>query len=204
MKAVTPLSFSQRNRRRNSARTMRMVRQAGEQHLDGIQHHAFGADRIDGFAQPDEQAARDRIRRSPRFRSVRCAPSPRQLLARQSVGADRYPSEATFVASSSAVSSKAMKTPGSLYSVAPCARNAMPSMVLPQPAAPHTKVGRPLGRPPPVISSRPEMPVGTFSSPLSDVLVFAPRIFIKAPMPPASPCYFRLLYTLIRCAVDLQ
>ena len=36
----------------------------------------------------------------------------------------------------------------------------MPSMVFPHPALPHTSVGRPVGSPPPVISSRPVMPVG--------------------------------------------
>ena len=33
-------------------------------------------------------------------------------------------------------------------------------VVLPLPAAPHTRVGRPVGSPPPVISSRPTTPVG--------------------------------------------
>src|SRR5688572_15985422 len=35
----------------------------------------------------------------------------------------------------------------------------MASKVLPQPALPQTSVGRPRGRPPPVISSSPSMPV---------------------------------------------
>ena len=39
----------------------------------------------------------------------------------------------------------------------------MPRRVLPQPALPQTRVGRPRGKPPPVISSRPAMPVGHFS-----------------------------------------
>src|SRR6185503_17177365 len=37
-------------------------------------------------------------------------------------------------------------------------------MLLPQPALPQTSVGRPLGKPPPVISSRPFMPVGDFGN----------------------------------------
>src|SRR5258708_33281479 len=61
------------------------------------------------------------------------------------------------------VSSKAIRTPGSLYSRAPRTRNSIPSMVLPQPGPPQTMVVRPLGRPPPVISSSPGMPVGDFS-----------------------------------------
>ena len=40
----------------------------------------------------------------------------------------------------------------------------MPISVLPQPAPPQTSVGRPRGRPPPVMTSRPWMPVGHFAS----------------------------------------
>src|SRR4030095_7261174 len=53
-----------------------------------------------------------------------------------------------------------MKTPGSWNSTAPRRRNSAASRVLPQPAPPHTKVGRPRGKPPSVISSKPLMPVG--------------------------------------------
>src|SRR3954468_10649658 len=38
----------------------------------------------------------------------------------------------------------------------------MANSVLPQPALPHTSVGRPRGNPPSVTSSRPSMPVGVF------------------------------------------
>src|SRR5664280_752428 len=74
------------------------------------------------------------------------------------------PREAKLVASSSARSSKAMKTPGSANCAAPRARNSMARSVLPLPALPHTSEGRPAGRPPPVTSSRPEMPVGVLRS----------------------------------------
>jgi len=40
----------------------------------------------------------------------------------------------------------------------------MAKRVLPQPAEPQSKVGRPLGKPPSVISSSPAMPVGHFST----------------------------------------
>jgi hypothetical protein len=40
----------------------------------------------------------------------------------------------------------------------------MANMVLPQPGPPQTMVGRPAGRPPPVISSKPAIPVGAFFS----------------------------------------
>ena len=36
--------------------------------------------------------------------------------------------------------------------------------VLPHPGPPHTSVGRPSGSPPPVISSKPSIPVATFAS----------------------------------------
>ena len=38
----------------------------------------------------------------------------------------------------------------------------MPSNVLPEPGPPETRVGRPVGRPPLVISSKPGIPVGDF------------------------------------------
>ena len=56
-----------------------------------------------------------------------------------------------------------MKTPGSLCSIAPRTKNSMAIRVLPQPALPQTNVGRPLGNPPPVISSSPEIPLGILS-----------------------------------------
>ena len=40
----------------------------------------------------------------------------------------------------------------------------MANSVLPQPAAPHSSVGRPRGNPPDVTSSRPVMPVGDLTS----------------------------------------
>src|SRR6185369_13050961 len=78
------------------------------------------------------------------------------------------PSEATFVASSSLDSSNDMKTPGSLKSVAPRTRNSMAKRVLPAPALPHTSVGRTAGKPPRVISSKPEIPVRSFCNALRD------------------------------------
>src|ERR1035437_9610557 len=58
--------------------------------------------------------------------------------------------------------------PGSLHSCAPCTRNCSASRVLPEPGPPTSSVVRPRGKPPPVISSKPVMPVGalvgTFTS----------------------------------------
>ena len=56
MTAVTPLSLSQRNRRRSSARRMASLRQPAEQRLDRVEHDALGADRVDRVAEADEQA----------------------------------------------------------------------------------------------------------------------------------------------------
>ena len=56
------------------------------------------------------------------------------------------PSEATLVARSSWASSKASRTPGSPKSRAPRTRNSIPNRVLPEPAAPVTRVGRPRGQ----------------------------------------------------------
>ena len=48
----------------------------------------------------------------------------------------------------------------------------MPSSVLPQPAPPQTRVGRPRGRPPSVISSSPWIPVGHLGRPVKGASVF--------------------------------
>src|ERR1700730_4992839 len=74
------------------------------------------------------------------------------------------PSDSTLRLISSPVSSKVIKTPGSPNSVAPRTRNSMANMVFPQPGPPHTMVGRPAGRPPPLISSKPAIPLGAFFS----------------------------------------
>jgi len=70
------------------------------------------------------------------------------------------PSDATLLFNSASVSSKDMNTPGSPNCTAPRTRNSAANSVLPQPGPPQTSVGRPRGNPPPVISSRPWMPVG--------------------------------------------
>ena len=57
-------------------------------------------------------------------------------------------------------SSNDMNTPGSARATAPLTRKVVASNVLPQPGPPHTRVGLPAGRPPPVNSSRPAIPLG--------------------------------------------
>src|SRR5450830_85721 len=48
----------------------------------------------------------------------------------------------------------------------------MPRIVFPQPALPQIKLGRPFGRPPSVISSRPRIPVRDFASDCSVFVLF--------------------------------
>src|SRR5687767_3813429 len=78
------------------------------------------------------------------------------------------PSDEAFLVRSGIVSSNEMKTPGSPYCTAPRTRNSSPNIVFPAPAPPLISVGRPAGKPPPVISSRPWMPVRDFRSVLME------------------------------------
>ena len=109
-------------------------------------------------------ALRGRTRRSPRSRCARRGRSRRAASSGRPARPGRSRASGRSAASSSAVSSKAMNTPGSPNSMAPRTRNSIASSVLPQPAPPQTSVGRPRGKPPPVISSSPWMPVGALGS----------------------------------------
>src|ERR1041384_2310434 len=60
-----------------------------------------------------------------------------------------------------------MKTPGSLNIVAPRTRNSIAKRVWPAPALPQTRLARPDGKPPQVISSKPGIPVGSLRRPSS-------------------------------------
>src|SRR5512140_2745772 len=100
------------------------------------------------------------------------------------------PRLATFLASSSPVSSKLMKTPRSPKSLAPRTMNSMARSVLPHPALPQTSVGRPRGRPPSVISSSPRIPVlhfGICSKRLGVAGLRGPAAFFPDIIPPDSP-----------------
>src|SRR5260221_3728583 len=76
------------------------------------------------------------------------------------------------------VSSRPTTTPASPNCAAPRTRNSAASSVLPQPAPPQTSVGRPRGRPPPVISSRPWMPVGHCGKRMAGETDLEPLFFI--------------------------
>ena len=162
MTAVTPLSFSQRNSRRSSARRMPLVGQPAEQRLDRVEHDALGADRVDRVAQADEQpfeivlaglldlAALDRARWSTTSRLLR--DQPRR---------DRSPARRRSSPARRRVSSKLMKTPGSPNSRAPRDQelDAEQRLAAARRRRRPASAG-PRGRPPPVISSSPRMPVG--------------------------------------------
>src|SRR5260363_304162 len=59
----------------------------------------------------------------------------------------------------------------------------MANSFLPQPAAPHKRVGRPCGRPPKVTSSRPSIPVGDFAMTGRSRVTIRGRtlVFIRSP-----------------------
>ena len=165
MMAVTPLSLSQRNSRRSSARRIAVVGQAGEQRLDGVQHDALGADRVDGVAQADEQPLQVVLAGLLDLAPLDAHVVDARASCRRPAGRGRSRASATFLASSSAVSSKRHEDARLVVLASPRGRGTpCASSVLPQPALPQTSVGRPRGRPPPVISSSPSMPVGHFSN----------------------------------------
>src|SRR5436190_6604874 len=86
-----------------------------------------------------------------------------------------------------------MHTPDSPYSTAPCTRNSSASKVLPQPALPHTSVVRPFGRPPPVTSSSPSIPVGAFGSGVRDSFNLARGIARRLKLSPFRFCCHHIL-----------
>jgi hypothetical protein len=159
--AVTFRSLSQRNSRRSSARRIPSLARPAKR--------ASIVSSTTRFAPMLSIAAPSRTKRPSRSYSPVSSISLRSTrtwsIASFPVRTNREtwkPKEATLAASSSAVSSKDMNTPGSWNLVMPRMRNSMARSVLPAPAGPQTSVGRPRGSPPSVISSSPWMPVGHF------------------------------------------
>ena len=140
----------------------RLIGQPGEKRFDRVEHDALRLDGIDRVAKPDEEAFEIVFARLLEFAALDVDVIEQQLLARRPAPSDRIPARRHSRSVPRLVSSNAMKTPGSPYSMAPCTRNSIASNVLPQPAPPQTSVGRPAGNPPPVISSSPRIPVGDF------------------------------------------
>src|SRR6266542_1586384 len=157
MTAVTLRSLSQRNRRRSSERRMAS--------LEKPLKSASMVSRTTRLAPMESMAWPRRTKRPSRSYSPLSSISPRSILTKSMTSsflrcsASRSkPREATLLASSASVSSKARQTPGSPCWTAPLTRNSMAKRVLPQPAPPQTSAVRPRGRPPPVIWSKPSMP----------------------------------------------
>jgi hypothetical protein len=139
------------------------IGQAEEQRLDGVDHHALCADRIDGVAQAHEEPLEvvgpgfldivgtdmDMIDGQPARSHQRVdVVAKRGAVCRQILG----------------LPSKLRNTPGSSKTVAPLTRKFNAKRVLPDPGPPQTSEGRPVGRPPMVIASKPTTPVGDFLS----------------------------------------
>ena len=140
----------------------RVVGQAGKQRFDRVEHDPLGADRVDGVAEANEQPLEVILAGFLDLAALDADVIDGELVSATSRPRSK-PSEATFLASSSSVSSKEMKTPGSPYSSAPSHKEVRANSVLPQPAPPQISVGRLQGSPPPVISSSPLMPDGTLT-----------------------------------------
>src|SRR5664279_6486830 len=163
MITVRPRSLSHRSSRLTSARTVDSLPSAVNNTSMVSSTTRFAP--IESTALPSLMNRPSRsnppaaTRASLSIRNASTASSP----SRSNCGRSN-PSDDTFVANSSADSSKDSRTPGSPNFRAPQTRNSSPNRVLPDPAPPVTSVARPLGRPPRVISSNPPIPVGAFTN----------------------------------------
>jgi hypothetical protein len=127
--------------------------QPREQRLDRVEHDALGADRIDGVPSRTNRPSRSYSPLSSiSARSIRTWSMTSFLRGDQP--STSKPSEATLVSRSSLALLEAHEHAGLAELGAPLTRKVMANSVLPQPAAPHSSVGRPVGRPPKVSSSR--------------------------------------------------
>ena len=138
----------------------RLVLQAGEQRLDGVQDDALGAHRRDGVIEADEEALEVVLTGLLDLAAVDVdvvddQPLPLDQGRPGRSRARRRPGRAPRRSPRSSSGRRVRRRCS-----APLTRKLMPSRVLPEPGPPQTSVGRPAGRPPWVISSRPGMPVG--------------------------------------------
>ena len=138
------------------------IGESREQRLDGVQDNPLRPDRPDRVIQSDEEPLQVVLTRLFDLMPIDADIVDDDFLWAMSAARSK-PSEATSAVRSSTLSSKVMNTPRSPNSVAPRTKNSVARRVFPDPAAPQTKVGRPLGSPPPVISSSPVMPVAAFA-----------------------------------------
>ena len=164
MIAVTPLSLSQRNRRRSSARRTAAFDRPPKSVSMVSSTTRLAPMRVDGVAQADEEAFEVVLAGLLDLAPLDVDEVHQQLVLLGQIlqvepeGADVLGELLGGLLEGSRT------TPGSPNSVAPRTRNSIASSVLPQPAPPQTSVGRPRGSPPPVISSSPWMPVAALGS----------------------------------------
>ena len=160
MIAVTPRSLSQRNSRRSSDRRIACSEQPAEEDLDRVEHHPLRPDRVDGEAQPDEQPLQvvlaglldlasldvDVIdRQQATLGEAVQVEAERANVLRQLLGG-------LLEGNEDARARRSRRPPGR---GTPCRRGSCRSRQRRRPG-----VGRPRGRPPPVISSSPGIPEG--------------------------------------------
>ena len=141
----------------------RGVVEAREQRLDRVEHDALRPDLLDGVVEPDEQALEIVIAGFLDLAALDAHVVDDELLVgdqARHVVAERGDVGGEIIGRLL----EAHEDAGLAVERAPLTRNVMPNRVLPQPAAPQMSVGRPAGRPPSVISSRPSMPVAALSS----------------------------------------
>ena len=91
-----------------------LVRKGGEEDLKGIEDDPFCLDGVDGVAEADEEAFQVVLPGFFDLRAFYVDVIDGELLLLRTSPSRSKPREETFVVSSSLVSSKAMKTPGSL------------------------------------------------------------------------------------------
>ena len=142
------------------------VGKARKQRLYGVQHHALGADRVDGKTETDEKTLEVVFPRLLDFAPL----DPDMVdgkLARGDQGFEIVAERADICGEIFGALLEAHEDPGLAESATPCTRNVRPNRVFPDPAAPQMRVGLPAGRPPKVIASNPAMPVGAFAIPES-------------------------------------
>ena len=138
MMAVTPLSLSQRNRRRSSERRMWvLVRPANSVSIVSSTTRLAPTASM-AAAEADEQTFQVVFAGLLDLAALDRARGRSRASCRRSARSGRSRASATFSARSVARSSKLMKTPGSPCCWMPRTRNSMPSSVLPQPAPPQT------------------------------------------------------------------
>ena len=120
-----------------------MIRQSGEQRLERIEHDALGADRVDRVLEPDEQSFQIVFAGLLDLAALDVDVSRATIFFCAASLSRSKPSERTFCGQLLGVLLEHHEHARLAEAIAPRTRNSAASMVFPQPAAPHTSVGRP-------------------------------------------------------------